>query len=257
MVASGRPAPSRLGRQYVYGIVRTADRSAGTGLAGVEDAPVRPVEAGPICALTSATGADRVRPSRANVHAHHAVVGEWHRSAPILPVRFGTVMPDLESVSEELLQPNAHRFQEMLDYVAGKDEFRLRATYLPDVAWLEILQRRPDIRRMRDRVAAHGGRSTQPELVEMGERVAAELEWIRETDAAELIGAIRGHAAATERLPDRSETVAVHAALLVARSRRARLENDVDRLGEKQSSRLRIELIGPLAPWDFVVEGIA
>lgn len=241
---------------YVYGVVRSAQAATEPPLAGIDGQDVMPIDAGPVAALASPVTAGRIRPSRANIQAHHRVVGDTHAEVPVLPVRFGTVLPDEESLTADFLRPNLDRFEAALSYMAGKDEFRLRASYLPDVALREVVARSAPVRRMRGRLAGRrpAGRH---DLIEMGEVVAAELEQIRETDAAELIEAVAGDVDAVRRLPDRSDTVAVHAALLVSRDRHKALDRQVERIAEKHGDRLSMELIGPLPPWDFVDEAFS
>jgi hypothetical protein len=242
------------GRLYLYGIVRASDAGSVPRLAGIEDRQVAPVAADGVAALASPVTSDRIRPSRANVHAHHHVVGETHASVAVLPIRFGTVLADERSLTEELLRPNADRFGAGLGYVEGKDEYRLKATYLPEVTLREIVARNRRVRRMRERLADPGRAASRAEMIELGELVAAEMGRIREGDAGELIEDLAPHTTEVVRLPDRSDTVAVHAALLVARGRRDALSAQVERLGDKHRDRMTIELIGPLAPWDFAGE---
>jgi Gas vesicle synthesis protein GvpL/GvpF len=239
------------GRRYVYGVVPAGPLPIGKGDKGVEGADVNAVGWGPVTALVSPIGADRVRPSRANVTAHHRVVSIAHQAGPVLPVRFGTVIPDDEVVVSELLRPNAEHYRAMLGEVQGCDEYRLKVRYLPEVALADVVDRHPAVRKLRARLAASSGAASTAEKMRLGELVFAGLQRLRDEDASAVIGAVRDTVETWVQLEDRSEDVAVHLALLVRRGRRGRLDSAMEAFGDRQAARLKMEFTGPLAPWDF------
>lgn len=241
-------------RQYVYAVVPAGASTVMGRQSGLEGSAVTETVFGEVAALTSSLGADRVRPSRANLAAHHHIVGLAHAVGPVLPVRFGTVLQGPGSVVDDLLQPNAALFGSRLEEVRGRDEFRLRVTYLPDIPLREVLERSAALRRKREWVLSRRHRVSQGHLIDLGQAVVVELEALRDADARMLLDRIAPTVERVQPLPDRSETVALHAALLVSRGRRETMERAVDALGQSQRDRMKAELVGPLAPWDFIEE---
>lgn len=218
---------------------------------GIDGSRVSPVRRGHISALVSSIRESRVRPSRANVTAHQAVVDAAHRQGPILPVRFGTVMPDEASVGNDLLSPNSDRYQAALRQLHGKAEYRLKATYVEDTVLREIVERSPAVRRARADANRPGRPASRDRMIALGELVRNELGRLKEADRAKVLHQLASHVAGCEQLPERTDAVAVHVALLVERNRARRLEQAVEALAAEQTDRMRIELTGPLAPWDF------
>ncbi|MFC6936992.1 GvpL/GvpF family gas vesicle protein [Actinomadura yumaensis] len=84
--------------------------------------------------------------------------------------------------------------------------------------------------------------------------IAQALEQRREDDGQVLLEALAPAAEAiVRRSPMREEDV-LDASFLVERDRVTEFEQSVDKLGKIHGERIRIRLIGPLAPYDFVPE---
>src|SRR4051812_14610457 len=80
---------------YVYGVVRARARPP-LAAAGVEGARPRVVEHGELAAVVGDAPPGEVRARRRNLMAHSAVLQEIvSTGCDVLPVRFGTVLPDL------------------------------------------------------------------------------------------------------------------------------------------------------------------
>lgn len=242
-------------RQYVYGIVP----SSGTGRfegSGIGDTPVEVMTHGRIGALISPVMGARVRPSRANLMAHQQVVSAAHSSGPVLPVRFGTVMPDRAAVVSELLEPDRQHFETLLSHLDGKDEYRVKCQYLSEIPLREVVARSRSLQRLRQRVQSAGPSARPSDRIALGELVVAELERLREIDSAQMLEALTPHILAWEPLADSpgdpsSPEGPLHAAVLVDRGETARLEAALERTAEAQRGRMSVELTGPLPPWDF------
>lgn len=236
---------------YVYGVVPAGGpgmEEAGTGL---DASPVFPVESGKVTALVSRTDQGRVRPSRANLSAHQKVVESAHRQGPVLPVRFGTVFPDEETLAGELLEARSAELGALLDRMAGRDEYRLKATYVSEVLLREIVADSAAIRRARTRMSARRGPGYRDGMIELGGMVRAEVDRRRDADADAILAALRPHVEECERLASRSDEVALHAALLVRSRDATALGQAVERIAGAERHRMQLELVGPLPPWDF------
>jgi hypothetical protein len=236
--------------QYVYAVVPSSHDRVLTERPGIGHAPVGAVSVGSIAALVSDAPEGRLRPSRANLTSHEEVVCSAHAVMPVLPFRFGTVMPDERAVCDQLLAPNEARFAEALEELTGKDEFRLRARYLPDVALRDVLQRSPRLRKLRDRTAG-GGRLAIGDRIQLGELVFAELQRLREWDSSAIMQVLARHVVAWTILSDASDDVALYAACLVHRKSIPNWEAALGSLADSEVRRLRFEVVGPLPAWDF------
>ncbi|GAA4306269.1 hypothetical protein GCM10023178_73280 [Actinomadura luteofluorescens] len=80
------------------------------------------------------------------------------------------------------------------------------------------------------------------------------MQRLRENDEQVLLdGAASAAEAFTRKTPAREEDV-LDASFLVRADRRAAFEEAVEKLGQQHGDRIRIRLIGPLPPYDFVPE---
>jgi hypothetical protein len=239
--------------QYLYAVVRHRDDGdidvPGGGLDG---AAVEEIVCGEIGALVSSFGDDRARSSRANLSAHERVVEAARASVTVLPMRFGIVMPNAAAVVSGFLKPNQIGLSLLLAEVAGKVEYRLKATYLPDVAVREIVDASRRIQGLQARIRGLPEAASYHARINLGELVAAGLEDLKDHDAAMILDRIGRHCSLTDVLASGGEDVAVRAALLLDEHRVDDFQREVAQLADEAQSRLHLELIGPLAPWDFV-----
>lgn len=248
--ARPRTAVDRAGFLCLYGIVPAGSQVGGTG---VDDSPVEVLPCGPTAVLASPLGSPRVRPSRANVLAHQLVVDRAHADGPVVPIRFGTVVPRTGAVAGRVIDDRDGRLPPLLDRLRGKDEFRIRLAYEDRALLGEVVARSPYVRRSRERTRHRADRDL---MIDLGQAVRAEMERIMDTDAAAVIAAVGPDAIGSVRLPARGEAPSVAVALLVERRSRDRLDRAVDALAGAIAGRARVEMVGPLPPWDFAESGI-
>lgn len=115
---------------YVYGIVAAGDGAGGVpDVSGVDDAPVQLLGDADLQVVASVASA-RVRDlERAPadevltaIRAHDSVLGRVARDRSVLPVRFGTVVPDDDALDAMTRDPDG-RLRAALARVAGADEW--------------------------------------------------------------------------------------------------------------------------------------
>jgi len=246
------------GPQYVYGVTR-ADATLPADVPGLDDHPVTLVGDGGACAaIVSDLPRDRALGERADLVAHQRVLNALvEAGTPVLPFRFGAALADRDAVAKELLAGNADRFGAVLDRLDGRVELRLKATYVQDAVLREIMEAEPEIselaRRLRD-VPPDIADAVYYDRVRLGELIAQAMQARRDTDGRILLdGAAAAAEAAAPKAPVREEDV-LDASFLVAADRRAEFEDAVEALGRTHGDRIRLRLIGPLPPYDFVPE---
>jgi hypothetical protein len=168
----------------------------------------------------------------------------------VLPFRFGGVLDDDDAVREQLLEENLERFQQALAAVRGRVQYTLKARFEEAAAIRAVLERRPDIARLKQ-AAAPGDFGQQ---IRLGEAIAEALRELRRDDADALTAELE-RVCARVRTSEPAEADAVlDAALLVDVEATDTFEQAVERWGERKAGWLRIRLVGPVAPYDFVLE---
>ncbi|GAA2305505.1 GvpL/GvpF family gas vesicle protein [Actinomadura luteofluorescens] len=244
--------------QYVYGVTRSG-ASLPPDLAGLDDRPVSLIEdGGSAAAVVSDLPADRALGERADLVAHQRVLNALvDAGTVVLPFRFGAALADRGAVEKELLADNSERFEQVLDQLEGRVELRVKGTYVEDAVLREIMQNDPEVAELSQRlreVPADAADAVYYDRVRLGELIAQSMQRLRENDEQVLLdGAASAAEAFTRKTPAREEDV-LDASFLVRADRRAAFEEAVEKLGQQHGDRIRIRLIGPLPPYDFVPE---
>ncbi len=237
---------------YVYGVVLAVDGRVPAGLSGIDGVPVQTLVQGDVAAVVTEIVLERPAGRRADVVAHSAVLDTLATSGSVVPVQFGSVMPDGVSVIEDLLAPGEQQFVDLLEQLWGRVQFNLRATYHEAAVLAEVVAVDPEIADLRARTRDLPEESAYGERVRLGELVARAMEVKRADDAGVLLDALVPHVVAYEMRGGAGIDHLLDVALLVEAERTEELENHLEGLAEAVHERVRLRLVGPVAPYDFV-----
>jgi hypothetical protein len=235
---------------YVYGIVE-AEGPALELPEGVARATPSVHAHGRVGAVVSrfAGGEPVGRPT--DVKAHERVLrAVLEGRNTVLPVHFGSVYADAAALERDLLEPRAAELERLLGQFADVVELELRVLY-PDIDALlrELVEGDPTLARLSRRARESGSFHAQ---IELGEATVAAFEAHRATDRAlvrERLTPLVRDWRERDELPER---VAGQFAFLVERSRLSEFEEAAEELAEEVHDRLRLRLLGPLPPYNFV-----
>ena len=235
---------------YVYGIVRSLP-ARDLQVRGIGDAPVAEVTHGDLAALVSRV-ATPVRAKRRELLSHSEVLNAAVAEGAVLPLSFGTVFPDEETLVSDFLEPRAAELRDLLDRVAGRVELTLKGYYRQEAVLAEIVRTNPRIARLREATRARSGAATHSARLELGTAVAAELDARSRSDAAAILDELRP-LVADVRLDDAQiEHQVLSASLLVERQHVAAVDAAMDAIARRQAGRIEFKYVGPLAPHSFV-----
>lgn len=191
---------------HVYGIV-PADVEVAEDARGVgEPGSVTLVRHGAVAALVGRTVAAR---PRGDLAAHVRLLDATAAEVPVLPIRFGTVAPDAETVVAELLEPHHDEFARALDELEGRAEYVVEVRY------------------------ADQGPPREADIETLVEAVAPVSVLVAPAASA--------HEPGTARL-----------AVLIDTARAGELRRILDALARAWADRVHPDLLGPMAPYDFV-----
>jgi hypothetical protein len=238
---------------YVYGLVG-ADTGLPDDLKGLgPSGRVTTVTHGKVAAIVSDVPVDRPLGTRDDLLAHEAVVDTVAATTAVLPMRFPAVVEE-EGVVEELLGPHHDRFVAVLGELEGRVQFTLKGRYEQEPVLREVIEADPEIRALQEKVRDLPEDASYYDRVRLGELIVAALEERRDDEAAQMLRRLEPFAAGTvANQPGQPDDV-VNAAFLVERERAAEFESAVEDLGRDLAGRVRLRLLGPLAPYDFVPE---
>lgn len=240
--------------QYVYGIIR-ADASVPDGLTGLDDQPVSVVAHGPCAALVSDLAQQRPLGERADLLAHQRVLDVFvSAGVDIVPFRFGAAVGGREAVEKELLAENGERLCQVLDRLAGRQEVRVKGTYVQDAILREVIAEEPEVAELNERVRGVPEDAAHYDRIRLGELVAQSVKRRRDEDGARLLESLSPAATSVvAHTPVREEDV-LDASFLVERAKLADFQRAVDALAADHRERVGLRMVGPLPPYSFVPE---
>src|SRR3954454_21310132 len=237
--------------KYVYGVVRAKDRAKPKGK-GIANKPLKVVAADGLGALTSDVPGEELEAGRDELLTHSRVLEEALGDGVVLPMRFGVVMPDEDTVRAELLDPHREGLEAQLEEMSGKVEMNVKAIYDEGEVLAEILDENPDIARGREKIHGRSEDATYYERIDLGERIVGALQAKREADERAIVDALAPHALEVEVSEPMHERMAVNASFLVTEDRLDKFNSELDSIAESHGGRLRFKATGPLPPHSFV-----
>jgi hypothetical protein len=238
---------------YVYGIVRP-DVATESRLVGLDDREIAFVRHEDLAAAVAPIATDRPLGRRADLVAHSKVLDALAAQGAVIPVRFGSVMSSEAAVVHELLAPNAARFGPILDELAYRSQFNLRARYYEEVVLSEVVAADPEIAELRELTRDQPEDSLYAERVHLGELVSRALDGKRSYEGQVLLDVLTPYAAAYHVREGSGLDHLIEIAFLVDDSQREDFEAAAEEIAEVFSERARLRLLGPVAPYDFVAE---
>lgn len=238
---------------YVYGIV-PGDVRIDEGTKGVGDPPaeVRVIEQGDIAALVSPLTTDKPLGSPQDLQAHARLLDAAAAEMPVLPLRFGAVLSGEDSVRDELLAANRDDFHAALDELDGKAEYIVKGRYDNDAILNEILEESDQAAQLRERIRGKPEDATRQERIALGELINNAIAAKRDADTRQVTKVLTDRGMQVSVREPSHEEDAVHVACLAETARQSDLETLVGELADKWSGRVKMRLLGPLAPYDFV-----
>jgi hypothetical protein len=235
---------------HVYGVVPAS--------AEIENAKadVRLIAHRDIAALVGDVDRDELQAARV-LRTHWRVLEDACSSTTVLPVRFGTVMADDGAVVDEFLAPSHDELAAALAEMAGKVQLMVKGFYEQEALLTAVVARSPAIARLREQVQALPEAAAYYKRIELGQRVAAEVERARERDAQAVIERLQPLALDARLEPPSTADGAFNAAFLVEEKRVEEFNQAVTALKRELAGRIRLRYVGPLPPYSFTGDQVA
>jgi hypothetical protein len=243
---------------YVYGIV-PADVQVEDDAQGIGDPPatVKVIREGDIAALVSPVPTDEPLGKPECLQAHARLLDGTAAVAPVLPLRFGAVMTDEESVAEELLRKNHAEFVGALQALEGHAEYVVKGRYEEGTILREVISESAEAQGLREKLAGMSEDASRKARMALGEIVVKALDAKRAADTDAVVKKLKGVAKQVNVRKPTHELDAVNVAVLAAVDDEDELQAEVDDLAEVWGDRVHVRLLGPLAAYDFVISRTA
>lgn len=240
---------------YVYGIV-PADVEAQPDAQGVGDPPgkIEIVRGDGVAALVSEVQQERPLGTPDDLKAHADVLDGAAAAAPVLPLRFGAVMTDKEAVANELLAAHQDEFRAALDELEGKAQYVVRGRYIEEPLLRQIIEQDPQAAQLAEQIRSTDDEdATRPARMALGEAINNAVTAKREQDTQRVAQELQERGFLVSIREPSHEEDAFNIACLLETAAEGDLTELVDSLSEEWSDLVQIRLLGPMAPYDFVV----
>lgn len=231
---------------YVYAVVRGgAALPEGAGGVGEPPATLRTVGAGEVAAVVSEAPA-RLRARRRDLLAHQNLLMGLAESGPVLPMRFGVVAPDEDSLLAQLAAAETHHLA-TLERLDGHVEVNVKALPAPD-SLARVVVEDAAVRRLRDEARRRPGYEAS---VRLGEAVASALARRAAEAGREVLRELAPLARAAAAGPD-VQGCTLNTSFLIPRTHSERFRTTAQRLADARRHHVDIRLAGPLPCYSFV-----
>jgi hypothetical protein len=236
--------------KYVYGVVPAA--APPPSAPGIGGGAVDTIAAEGTAALVSDVPAGELEVGRHALMAHSQVLEDALRNGAVLPMRFGVVFPDADSVRQRLLEPHRDALLTQLAELEDKVELHVRAVFHEQTLMGEIVNEDAQIRSLRETLHGQDEDATYYERIRLGGLVAEAVERKCRAEGDEILSVLEPLALATQIGELDSERVALNASFLVERNEMPAFDEAVDKVGRARDGRMRLKYTGPLPAYSFV-----
>ncbi len=238
------------GRHYIYAVV-AGDESRAFPSLGLEGRDVYTIGDGRVAAVVSGLTSSRIRPERAHLKAHYAVLKRLVEDTTPLPMAFGTIADNPQAIRKILAQ-NRRAFEEQLARVAGKVEMGLRVTWDVPNIFEYFVNTHTELRLVRDRLMSARHEFSQEEKIELGRMFDRLLNEDRENHTARVEHVLAPLCVEFKANPCRNEHEVINLACLVKRDAQEEFSAGVFTAAKFFDNNFSFDYSGPWAPHNFV-----
>lgn len=180
---------------------------------------------------------------------HQKTVEKVMEHFTVLPIKFGTLMPDSADVVHVLRQGYS-LFSQTLTALKGRVEVEVVSTWDLKAVFQEIANEEP-IATHKRRIATRAPEETTNECVEIGRLVKASLDERRNQYRDMLLAALKDCADDVRVNPLLTDEMVMNAAFLVDRLGWQKLDDRVRELDRRYNGALNFRCIGPMPAYSF------
>ena len=181
--------------------------------------------------------------------AHQRVIEQLMRTTCVLPVKFGTQMPDEKGV-REVLERECPLLDSVFAQLHGCTQSEVLVTWDINAVFADVAIEEP-IARLRAQIADNAEAATAALRVALGKLVKEALDRRRAEVATRVSDALRAIAIDAIANPVVADRVVVHLMLLLKTDALGELDRCLDRLDATYGGQLCFRCVGPMPPASF------
>jgi hypothetical protein len=242
--------PVASARRYLYAIV-AGDAPRSYAALGIDGNDVYTIAEGRVAAVVSGLASSKIRPQRANLAAHQAVLKSLMADTTPLPMAFGTIAASPDAIRGILFR-NQRAFEAQLKRVNGKLEMGLRVAWDVPNIFEYFVNTHAELRLARDRLVGARHEFTQEEKIELGRMFDRLLHDDRGDHTRKVQHALAPVCVEFKANPCRNEHEVMNVACLVRRAAQEEFSAGVFAAAKLFDNNFAFDYSGPWAPHNFV-----
>ncbi|NRA29209.1 MAG: GvpL/GvpF family gas vesicle protein [Parvularculaceae bacterium] len=235
---------------YVYGIARTKDGFAAAGQ-GIMRGDLDTITVGDLTIIVSDAPEGEIMSTRRNMLAHTKVLEDAMSMGPVLPFRFGMVVPN-DRVSASLVKGREAELLGRLEALAGRTEVGIRINLDEAEVMKMIVDSHNDLKSAYESLAGRDEKQTHYQRLELGRAVAGHLEETRDDIGRRALTALSEVTAEFKELDRTGDREALHLACLVSADEEARILEVLEGIDAEHPGLYQIKYVSPVPPYNFI-----
>jgi Gas vesicle synthesis protein GvpL/GvpF len=235
---------------YLYGILPN-QLPENINLIGMDNQPVYSNNLQGLTFLYSTAKHKKYLSSRRNLLTHEKVLEDVMNAGyrTLLPLRFGLVINDWETVTTELIEPYEEQLQKLLTHLGGKREVSIKIFWDKQLELQGLLEENSNLKAKRD--SLQGKALRMEEVIDIGQMIEMALEQKKE----QIINSFRAalNPLAKDILEGETMTADMiyNCAYLIDWEQEESFSYKVEEVDQKFGDRLRIRYNNFTAPYSF------
>ncbi len=236
---------------YLYGIFPPPGPKTIT-VQGLDKQPIFSHTVEGFTFLYSEAQQSRYLASRRNLITHTKVLEEAMEKGfrTLLPLQFGLVVPDWNSVSQDLLQHQAETLQLLFQRLEGKREVSLKIYWKTDAELNALLDENPNLKARRDNL--EGKNLSMDEVIQIGQALEHAMERRKQEVIARFEESLAPLAVEMKENEVMTETMIYNTAFLIPWDAEPQFGEQVEAIDAEFAPRLKIRYNNFTPPYNFV-----
>ncbi|MBD2483285.1 GvpL/GvpF family gas vesicle protein [Planktothrix sp. FACHB-1365] len=235
---------------YLYGILPT-NQVRPLGLSGLDQQPIQTHPVNEFSFLYSAAQQDRYLASRRNLLGHEQVLElvMQHGYRSILPLQFGLVIQDWETVETQLIVPYQERLKQLFHKLEGKREVGVKIFWEEPEELNRLMIENQELREKRDRL--EGKPLSMDEVIQIGQEIEQAMQDRQQGIIEKFQHTLNPLAEEIVENETLTNTMIYNAAYLIPWDTEPKFSDKIEELDHYFKNRLRIRYNNFTAPFNF------
>ncbi|QSV64456.1 MAG: GvpL/GvpF family gas vesicle protein [Dolichospermum sp. DL01] len=235
---------------YLYGIFPNTIPET-LELEGLDKQPVHSQVVDEFCFLYSEARQEKYLASRRNLLTHEKVLEQTMDAGfrVLLPLRFGLVVKDWETIMSQLINPHKDQLNQLFQKLAGKREVSIKIFWDAKAELQTMMESHQDLKQQRDNM--EGKNLSMEEVIQIGQLIEINLLARKQAVIEVFSQELNPFAQEIVVSDPMTEEMIYNAAFLIPWESESEFSERVEVIDQKFGDRLRIRYNNFTAPYTF------